>query len=242
METDRKWIIVRIDGKLAGISRDYGRLVEISSRIAQECGISESNTGSTGKDPARKKSGDQKDSLPYAEVTAKAVTFEEVLNLRQTTSWEDMMLFGTDFQKKVWKKLWELSHPDIAVKSTEDTADQNRPEVKAANRHISKIRAVGPRLLSYSEFADMCDNRAGVRAVAHAVALNPLPVVIPCHLIVPKESIDKILEIQQKAATTIFKGDDLCLNSILQDTSIDFGEYALGKRLKRMLISTDVTG
>ena len=37
METDRKWIIVRVDGKLAGISMDYGRLAEISARIAQAC-------------------------------------------------------------------------------------------------------------------------------------------------------------------------------------------------------------
>jgi hypothetical protein len=36
METDRKWIVIRIDGKLAGISRDYDRLAEISARIAEE--------------------------------------------------------------------------------------------------------------------------------------------------------------------------------------------------------------
>ena len=49
-------------------------------------------------------------------------------------------------------------------------------------------------------------------------------------------------EIQKKAETTIFKGDDLCLETILQDTSIDFGEYALGKELKRQLISADIAG
>lgn len=206
METDRKWIIVRIDGKLAGISRDYGRLAEISARIAQEHTTPEYAADIPATHKGRKKTGDSKDILPYAEVTAKTATFEEVLNLRLTTSWEDMMLFGTDFQKKVWKKLWEQSH-----------------------------------LLSYSDFADLCDNRAGVRAVAHAVGLNPIPVLIPCHLIVPKESIDKIRAIQKKAQSTIFKGDDLCLESILLDPAIDFGEYALGKELKRKLISLDMT-
>ena len=206
METDRKWIIVRIDGKLAGISRDYGRLAEISARIAQEYTTPEYAADIPETHKGRKKTGDSKNILPYTEVTAKTATFEEVLNLRLTTSWEDMMLFGTDFQKKVWKKLWEQSH-----------------------------------LLSYSDFAGLCDNKAGVRAVAHAVGLNPIPVLIPCHLIVPKESIDKIREIQKKAQSTIFKGDDLCLESILLDPAIDFGEYALGKELKRKLISLDMT-
>lgn len=208
METDRNWIVVHIDGKLAGISMDYGRLADIAVRIAQGCGTSEVNKESTGKGQVRKKAGHLKDILPYGEVTARTVTFEEILNLRLTTRWEDLMLFGTDFQKRIWKKLWDLSE------------DQ--------------------RLLSYSDFAGLCDNRAGVRAVAHAIGLNPIPVLIPCHLIVPKEAIDRIGEIQKKAQNTIFKGDDLCLESILRDPAIDFGEYALGKEVKRMLIYLDM--
>ena len=204
METDRKWIVVRIDGKLAGISRDYGRLADISARIAQEYTTPEYAADIPATHKGRKKTGDSKNILPYAEVTAKTATFEEVLNLRLTTSWEDMKLFGTDFQKKVWKKLWEQSH-----------------------------------LLSYSDFAGLCENKAGVRAVAHAIGLNPISVIIPCHLVIPKESIDKINEIKRKAEATIFKGDDLCLKSILDDSSIDFGEYALGKKLKRELIKME---
>ena len=56
---------------------------------------------------------------------------------------------------------------------------------------------------------------------------------------IPKESIDKIKEIKRKAEATIFKGDDLCFNSILDDNSIDFGEYALGRKLKRELIKME---
>ncbi len=186
METERKWIIVRIDGKIAAVSTDYNFLASISSRLAR-------------------------DSKPkYTEIIATSVDINEVWRLRNETSWEDYLLFGTDFQKKVWRKLYELTHGNKA------------------------------RLISYSDFAELCQNRAGVRAVAHAIGLNPVSVLIPCHLVIPKESIDKINEINKKAEVTIFKGDDLCLSSILNDNSIDFGNYALGRKLKRELIKMEL--
>lgn len=188
MGTHLDWIIVRIDGKIAAISTDYRLLAEISARLAGE-----------GRKPSRA----NRDI--FSNITATAATFEQVLELRKTTRWEDLMLFGTEFQIKVWQKLWEQKE-----------------------------------LVCYSDFADMCQNRAGVRAVAHAVGLNPVAVLIPCHLVVPKESIDRIREIQRRAESTIFKGDDLCLDSILRDPAIDYGEYALGRDLKRELILMDV--
>jgi hypothetical protein len=78
--------------------------------------------------------------------------------------------------------------------------------------------------------------------VAHAIGLNPVAVLIPCHLVIPKEAVDKINAIQTKAEATIFKGEDLCLDSILKDESIDFGEYSLGRNLKRELITLELTG
>ena len=86
METDRKWIIVRIDGKIAAISTDYRQLAAISARLA--------------KDPKQK----------FGEITATAVDFEYIWKLRQEASWDDLLLYGTDFQKKVWKKLFDLTH------------------------------------------------------------------------------------------------------------------------------------
>ena len=127
------------------------------------------------------------------------------------------MLFGTDFQKKVWKKLYELTRPENNGSLT-------------------------PRLISYSDFAELCQNRAGVRAVAHAVGLNPISILIPCHLVVPKEAINKMKMINKKAEATIFKGVDLCLNTILKNEGIDFGNYAMGPGLKRKLISMELTG
>ena len=88
-----------------------------------------------------------------------------------------------------------------------------------------------PRLYSYSELAVLCGNSAGVRSVAHAVAMNPVAYLIPCHLIIPKESLDKAREIRATAQSTLFKGSDLYLLD-----SIDVGEYAYGPETKRTLI------
>ena len=105
--------------------------------------------------------------------------------------------------------------------------------------HIGK-KTSKARLVSYSDFAEMCQNKAGVRAVAHAIGLNPVSVIIPCHLVIPKESIDKIADIRRKAESTIFKGDDICMDSLLRDKGFDFGEYALGRKLKRRLIQLEL--
>lgn len=206
--TDRNWIIVRIDGKIAGISTDYRTLASVSARLSQ--------------------AGDK---IPYKEITATTTDFEEVWRLRQEVGWDDLLLFGTDFQKKVWRKLWELTHgweiPGRAGDDGKKAGDDGNTDI---------------RLVSYSDFAELCQNRAGVRAVAHAIGLNPISVIIPCHLVIPKESIDKMDSIKKKAEATIFKGDDLCLSSILKDGSIDFGEYSLGRDLKRKLITLELTG
>lgn len=205
MSTDRKWVIVRIDGKIAAISTDYRMLAKISAEIARRC---QDNDGKK-----RNKANAGRQGL-YEEISARTVGFDEIWQLRESVRWDDLLLFGTEFQIKVWRKLWDL---------TEKTGDTR------------------PKLISYSDFADLCENRAGVRAVAHAIGLNPVSVIIPCHLVIPKESIDKIRTIHKKAETTIFKGDDLCINSILNDTSTDFGEYALGRTLKRELIIRELS-
>lgn len=190
MDTDRKWIVVRIDGKIAAVSTDYRALAGITSRLAA-----------------------QKHHI-YNKVCAETVDFDYIWELRVKTKWEDLMLFGTDFQKRVWRKLWEMVRTENETGQVQRKAD----------------------LMSYSDFADLCQNRAGVRAVAHAIGLNPVSVIIPCHLVIPKETIDRISDIHKKAQSTIFKGDDLCLDSLLQEKGVDFGEYSLGRELKRQLI------
>ena len=213
METDRKWIVVRIDGKVAGVSTDYRMLAMISDMLVRQ------DTGKAGQETV------------YGEITATATEFDEVWKLRQTLAWDDLMLSGTDFQKKVWRKLWDLTHK----------ADMQEEVSGQIGNDGGMASGNGARLVSYSDFAELCQNRAGVRAVAHAIGLNPVSVIIPCHLVIPKEGIDKIRDIRKKAESTIFKGDDLCIGSILADTSIDFGEYALGKTMKRELIIRELT-
>ena len=190
MEIDQKWVVVRIDGKIAAISTDYISLTAVAARLAQQKSISSTH------------------------VCADTVSFDEVWTLRQTARWDDLVLFGTEFQKKVWRKLFELTH------------DHNG-------------QPLTPKMICYSDFAELCQNKAGVRAVAHALSLNPIPVVIPCHLVVPKETIDKIRDIRKSAESTIFKGEDLCINSLLRKKGIDFGEYALGRKIKKELIQLE---
>ena len=192
MKSAHEWVIVRIDGKVAAISTDYRLLAAITARLAQQ------------KAPT------------YRKITAETVGFEEVWKIRQNIRWEDMILFGTEFQKNVWRRLFDLTHD-------------------------SEGSRVAPRLISYTDFADLCENKSGVRAVAHAIGLNPISVAIPCHLVIPKESIDYIRNVRTKAESTIFKGNDICMESLLKEKGIDFGEYALGRKLKRELIQKELS-
>lgn len=243
MDADRKWVIVRIDGKIAAISTDYRLLASISA------GLSAGSHIYKGRNKGGRTRQKTEGVSLYKEISAVTVGFEEVWKLRQELKWEDMMLYGTDFQKAVWRKLWELTHHRMdghevhgAKVVGEGTAERCIGEtVEGVGGKIAEEQPEA-RLISYSDFAGLCSNRAGVRAVAHAIGLNPVSIVIPCHLVIPKESIDKITDIQKKAESTIFKGDDLCLNSILNDSSIDFGEYSHGRELKRMLIRKELTG
>ena len=214
MDIDRKWIVVRIDGKIAAVSTDYRALAGITSRLAA-----------------------QKHHI-YNKVCAETVDFDHVWALRRSTSWEDLMLFGTEFQKRVWRKLFDLTHTtdeSDAPENLSDTRAEDREEQQDTGKKTSKAR-----LISYSDFAEMCQNKAGVRAVAHAIGLNPVSVIIPCHLVIPKESIDKIADIRRKAESTIFKGDDICMDSLLHDKGFDFGEYSLGRKLKHRLIQLEL--
>ena len=264
MDTDRKWVVVRIDGKIAGISTDYRILAGIAARLtAAEKPGKRIGAKTEAQAMTERQHGKGSEGTPlFNEIKAETVGTEEIWRLRNTCSWDDLMLFGTDFQKKVWRQLWELTHPGqtetglphsgatIAAKesaeATEEGTSAAEEKAEATEEGTSAAKGGaeagrrGQRLISYSDFADLCQNRAGVRAVAHAIGLNPISVVIPCHLVIPKESIDRIMEIKKKAEATIFKGEDLCLATIIKDTSIDFGEYSLGRGLKRELIGMEV--
>ena len=67
MDTDRKWVIVRIDGKIAAVSTDYKALAGITGRLA------------SAKNP--------EDSVKYSEIIASTVSFDEVWKLRKETIW-----------------------------------------------------------------------------------------------------------------------------------------------------------
>lgn len=171
------WIVTEIDGKVASISTDYRHLPHIAAEIAK---LPAQDTFSIG---------------------TRKISTGELLEMAEYLTWEDLRLFGSPFQLKVWKKLYELPR----------------------------------RLYSYTELAALVENPQGVRPVAHVVAINPIAFVIPCHLIVPKESLDRVSEIRSRAEGTLFKGKDLYLLD-----SLDVGAYAYGPELKRAFIKTQL--
>ena len=132
---------------------------------------------------------------------------EEVLAMSGSVRWEDLRLFGSTFQKMVWHGLFSITHHD-------------------------GIFEQHPRLLSYSDFAERCGKKPGVRAVAHAIGQNPVAIIIPCHLIVPKETMDRVRETARQAEHSLFGTDGLIL-----DPTLDFGEYRYGKEIKKQLIT-----
>ena len=144
-------------------------------------------------------------SMPYdsfKEVSCRKIGTEALFELSDSINWEDLKLFGTSFQLTVWKKLFEHTHC------------RNKPF---------------PLLMSYSDFAESMGKGPGVRAVAHAVGLNPIPVIIPCHLIIPKETMNRLAAMQ---SVNLFQWKAL----YTLDSNIDYGEYALGPALKHKLI------
>lgn len=167
------WIVTRVNGKISSIAADYRHFADIARRIAAA------------------------PSDATASVSAEKISTMELLSMK--VCWDDFMLFGSSFRKKVWKSLFDI--------------------------------ATCPCLYSYSDFAAKCGTPSGTRAVAHAVAANPVAYLIPCHLIVPKETIDRVMSIQMDAQSTLFKGEDL----YLLDT-IDVGQYAYGPEVKRRFI------
>ena len=70
-----------------------------------------------------------------------------------------------------------------------------------------------------------------MRAVAHAIGLNPIPVIIPCHLVIPKESLERLQELNEEE-NGLFKRETL----YMVDRYVDYGAYAFGTALKRELI------
>jgi O6-methylguanine-DNA--protein-cysteine methyltransferase len=105
-------------------------------------------------------------ALPPARVGSvdcRKITTDEVFSLSDSVTWDDLLLLGTPFQKSVWKALFDLTHgPEPA------------------------------RLLSYTQLAESLGKGPGVRAVAHALSLHPVAVSHPPHLIMPKESLERL--------------------------------------------------
>ena len=67
-----------------------------------------------------------------------------------------------------------LNDPDLHVVGTDFQLNVYKELLKVS------------QLISYEELAERAHSKAAVRAVASAVANNPIPLFIPCHLIIYK--------------------------------------------------------
>ena len=182
MDAAPEWIVSTVNDRIVSVSLDYTIFTEIMKKISRM--------------PVESVSG----------INCRKVSTEDVIAMSPSVRWDDLYLFGTNFQKMVWKKLFELNHP--------------APE----SEH--------PELMSYTGFAEICGKKTGVRAVAHAIGQNPVAIIIPCHLIVPKETMDRVRETARQAEHSLFGTDGLIL-----DPALDFGEYRYGKEIKKQLIT-----
>jgi O6-methylguanine-DNA--protein-cysteine methyltransferase len=182
----KKWIVTRVDGKISAVSVDYRHTSAVLDQINR---ISPKNV---------------------EEISTSKITLDELFELSEKTVWEDLRLFGTPFQKKVWKTLFHITHIDP-------------DEIGPAENPI-------PRLLCYTEVADLMGRAPAVRSVAHAISQNLCNVIVPCHLVIPKESMERVRDLEEEY--NLFKWRAM----YMVDGKIDYGEYSLGEELKRFLI------
>lgn len=207
MNPDHDWIVVEIDGKIASVSMDFELLAEVAGQIARQ--------------PV--------DTV--SEVKCYKMPTSQLIELSKGLKWEDLRPMGSKFQLIIWKKLFALTH-EAGATGGEAAPDEMPAEMQVELTDEAAREAAGPyaKLMSYSDFAELCGNKGGVRAVAHAIARNPIAVIVPCHLIVPKETIDKIHKMEEAAARTLF-------TNLLPDEELNFGEYRYGSDLKKQLIA-----
>lgn len=80
------WIVTRLDEKIASVVLDWKPLAWLSSKIAP---------WPSGK---------------ISDLHSTKIGTEELLALSGDTVFDDLMLLGTPFQKKVWENLFYLTH------------------------------------------------------------------------------------------------------------------------------------
>ena len=171
--------MTRVDGKIASVSRDYLASSEILANL-------------------------KKLSISPDKVVVEKIDTTSLFQLSDTVKWEDFLLFGTPFRKKVWKGMFEITHGEDGI--------------------------LPPRLVSYTELAELLGMPASLRNVASAVGDNPSPILIPCHLVIPLPSNRKMEDIGPE--NSLFRWKTLSM----MDSSVDYGNYGWGADLKRELI------
>lgn len=89
-------------------------------------------------------------------------------------------------------------------------------------------------VISYEELAKRVGNPNAVRAVASAVGDNPLCIVIPCHRILPKSSIEKLEKMAKLRKNAEMVKPELLKRAL--SAPVKVGGYAYGSDIKEALL------
>ncbi len=123
---------------------------------------------------------------------------------------EDMCI--PEFSQRILKaiRLWECG--DISALCALE------PMIRGTELQMACYRALlnlNPgELITYSQLAARIGRPRAVRAVAHACAINPVPLLVPCHRVIPAAGA----------------------RALAAGKCVDYGDYAYGRQLKRALI------
>ena len=109
---DTQWIVTEIDGKVASIATDYRHLPHIAAELAA---LPAGETGSVG---------------------TRKISTEELVEFAAYLSWEDLRLFGTPFQLKVWKTLFDLPRKLYSYTELASRVDNPQGVRAVAHAHL----------------------------------------------------------------------------------------------------------
>lgn len=117
-----------------------------------------------------------------------------------------------EFSRRILKaiRLWE--HGDISALSSLEPIIRGTELQKACYRALLELNP--GELITYSQLAARIGYPRAVRAVAHACAINPVPLLVPSHRVIPAAGA----------------------RALAAGKCVDYGDYAYGRQLKRALI------
>lgn len=117
-----------------------------------------------------------------------------------------------EFSQRILKAVHSWERGDIRALSDLEPIIRGTELQMACYRALLELNP--GELITYSQLAARIGYPRAVRAVAHACAINPVPLLVPCHRVIPAAGA----------------------RALAADKCVDYGDYAYGRQLKRALI------